>query len=363
MPSKNESKAMSVDLTTNYLGFKLRNPLVVSACPLSMEVYALERLEAAGASAAVLASLFEEQIESEWHSPISHAPGDRGGSAAGLVDHGELYDYNSGPDAYLRHIAAAKRALSIPVIGSLNGTSPRGGWVRFAKLIEQAGADALELNVYFVPTSPDRSAADIEQRYLDLVAAVRREISIPLAVKIGPFFSSLPNMAWRLLEAGANGLVLFNRFLQPDIDLDTLEVSPNLVLSSRDELRLPLRWIAILRGQTEASLAATSGIQCAEDMIKLLLAGADVGMLASALIRQGPDHLAKMLSDMTNWLAQKGFGSVQEIKGLLSQRRGPDPGAFERVNYMRTLMSLSPGRGLTAAGAADVPTPIKTTED
>ena len=332
---------MNVDLSTTYLGLKLRNPLVISACPLSMEVYSLQRLEEAGAAAAVIGSLFEEQIESEWHSPHSSLPDDRSSSAAHLVSHNELFDYNSGPDAYLRHIAIAKRALSIPVIGSLNGTSPRGGWVRFAKLMEQAGADAVELNVYFVPTNPDHSAETIECRYLELVAAVRAEISIPLAVKIGPYFSSLPNMAMRLLAAGANGLVLFNRFLQPDVDLDTLEVTPKLVLSSRDELRLPLRWIAILRGQTAASLAATSGIHFAEDMIKLLLAGADVGMLASALIRNGPDHLVTMLAEMKSWFERKQFASVEAIKGLLCQDRSPDASAFERVNYMRTVTSLT----------------------
>lgn len=335
---------MSTDLTSNYLGLKLRNPLVIAASPLSMQIHSLERLEAAGAAAAVLASLFEEQIESEWHAPFSRAPGDRAGSAVDLVNHTELFDYNSGPDAYLRHIAAAKRALTIPVIASLNGTSPRAGWVRFARLMEQAGADALELNVYFVPTSPYESAEAIEARYLDLVAAVRGEISIPLAVKIGPFFSSLPNMARRLIAAGADGLVLFNRFLQPDIDLETLEVRPDLTLSSRDELRLPLRWVALLRKQTAASLAATSGIQQGEDMLKLLLAGADVGMVASALIRNGPDHLHTMLADMTRWLEQKHFHSVEEIKGRLSPSgEGGVPGtsAFERVNYMRALMSLN----------------------
>jgi dihydroorotate dehydrogenase (fumarate) len=332
---------MNIDLSTTYLGLKLRNPLVVAASPLSMELYSLERLEAAGASAAVLASLFEEQIESEWLSPHSTVAADRRGSAANLVSHRELFDYNSGPDAYLRHIAAAKKAISIPVIASLNGTSARGGWVRFARLMEQAGADAVELNIYFVPTAPETSAEAIERRYADLVSAVRAEISVPLAVKIGPYFTALPHLAQRLTAAGANGLVLFNRYLQPDIDLDTLEVTPSLLLSSRDELRLPLRWIAILRGQTPASLAATSGIHFAEDMIKLLLAGADVGMLASALIRNGPDHIGTILSELKQWLEHKHFGSVEEMKGLLSRGRGQDPSAFERVNYMRTVMSLT----------------------
>jgi dihydroorotate dehydrogenase (fumarate) len=332
---------MNAELTTQYLGLKLRNPLVVSACPLSTELYSLQRLEEAGAAAVVMASLFEEQIESEWLSPYAKLAGDHSASAVELVNHGELFDYNSGPDAYLRHIEAARRALSIPIIGSLNGTSPRGGWVRFAKLIEQAGANALELNVYFVPTSPDEPAETVERRYVEIVAAIRAQISVPLAVKIGPYFSSLPNMARRLLTAGANGLVLFNRYLQPDIDLDTLEVTPSLLLSSRDELRLPLRWIAILRGQTEASLAATSGIHFAEDVIKLLLAGADVGMMASALIRNGPDHLTAMLAEIEQWLAHKHFGSVAEVKGLLSQQRAAAPSAFERVNYLRTVMSLN----------------------
>lgn len=333
---------MSVDLSTTYLGLKLRNPLVVSACPLSMQLYALQRLEAAGAAAAVMASLFEEQIESEWSAPPPRTAADHAGSAVDLVAHGDLYDYNAGPDAYLRHIATAKRALSIPVIGSLNGTSPRGGWVRFAKLIEETGADALELNVYFIPTSPDQSAQDVEQRYLDVVAAVRAQISIPLAVKIGPFFSSLPHMARRLLAAGANGLVLFNRFLQPDIDLEKLQVTPNLALSGPTELRLPLRWIALLRGQTTASLAATSGIHSAEDMVKLLLAGADVGMLASALISGGPDCLEAMATGIAAWLSNKQFGSIEEIKGLLSRGRAPDASALERVDYLHMLMSLEP---------------------
>lgn len=331
---------MSVDLTTNYLGLKLRNPLVIAASPVSMQLHCLERLQEAGAGAAVLASLFEEQIEAEGLPPRSASASADSCSATELVRLSELYEYNSGPDAYLRHLEAAKKALTIPVIGSLNGTAP-GDWLRFAHLIQEAGADALELNVYFMPTNTAQTAATVEQKYLDLVAEVRAKVSIPLAVKVGPYFSSLPNMAQRLVEAGANGLVLFNRFLQPDIDLDSLEVAPNLVLSSRDELRLPLRWIAILRGQIQASLAATSGIHFAEDMLKLILAGADVGMLASAVIRNGPDHVRAMLTEITWWLEHKRFTSIEQIKGSLSQQRCPNPGAFERVNYMRTVMSLT----------------------
>jgi dihydroorotate dehydrogenase (fumarate) len=240
----------------------------------------------------------------------------------------------------MRHIELAKRTLSIPVIGSLNGTIA-GDWVRFARLIQDAGADALELNIYFVPTNPEQTAAQIEQRYLDLVAAVRNQITIPLSVKIAAYFSSLPNMAKRLVEAGANGLVLFNRYLQPDIDLDRLEVGPNLILSSRDELRAPLRWIAILRGQLNVSLAATSGIHFAEDLIKLILAGADAGMLASALIRNGPDHLRTMLAELAWWMEQKHYKSVEQIKGCLSQKRCATPSAFERANYLMTIASLS----------------------
>lgn len=332
---------MSVDLTTNYLGLKLRNPLVISASPLSSHLHCLERLQEAGAAAAVMASLFEEQIEGDWLPPASpHPPFTC--SATDLVHFRELYDYNSGPDSYLRHVGLAKRTLKIPVIGSLNGTIA-GDWVRFARLIQDVGADALELHIYFVPTQPDQTAAEVERQYLDLVAAVRSQVTIPLSVKIGPYFTSIPNFAKRLVEAGANGLTLFNRYLQPDIDLDTLEVGPNLVLSSRDELRAPLRWIAILRGQLDVSLAATSGIHFAEDLIKVVLAGADVAMLASALIRNGPDHLRTLLTEFEWWMEQKHYKSVEQIKGSLSQKRCGTPGAFERANYIKTVVSLSNG--------------------
>lgn len=330
---------MSVDLTTTYLGLKLRNPVVVAPSPLSAQLYTLHRLEEAGAAAAVLPSLFEEQIEVEGLAPHTPAPPDTC-SATELFPYREMLDYNAGPDACLRHLEVAKKSLSIPVIGSLNGTSP-GGWVRFARLIQDAGADALELNAYFMPTGHEQSGQSVDDHYVELVAAVRSKVSIPLSVKIGPFFSSLPEMAQRLVAAGANGLTLFNRFLQPDIDLDTLEVTPNLVLSSRDELRLPLRRIAILRGQTKASLAATSGIHFADDLLKLILAGADVGMVASALIRNGPDHLRTMLPEIEYWLERKHFASIEQIKGSLSQHRVANPGAFERLNYMRAISSLT----------------------
>ncbi|HUY31942.1 MAG TPA: dihydroorotate dehydrogenase-like protein [Pirellulales bacterium] len=328
---------MSVDLSTHYLGLKLRNPLVIAASPLCAHLHSLERLQEAGAAAAVMASLFEEQIVGGGLPPSAPQP-DFNASASNLLRFSELYNYNAGPDSYLRHVELAKRSLSIPVIGSLNGTAA-GGWVRFARLIQEAGADALELNIYFVPTHSDQTAADVERQYIDLVVAVRAQVTIPLAVKIGPYFTSIPNMARRLVEAGANGLTLFNRYLQPDINLDTLEVGPNLVLSGRNELSVPLRWIAVLRGQLDVSLAATSGIHFAEDLIKLVLAGADVGMLASALIRNGPAHLRTVLAEFEWWLDQKHYTSVEQIKGSLSQKRCANPSAYERANYIKTVTS------------------------
>lgn len=328
---------MSVDLSTRYLGLKLSSPLVVSASPLTAQLHCLERLVEAGAAAAVLPSLFEEQIAGEqlaWHPLSRSAPC---GQHTWTPD---LADYNSGPDSYLRHITAAKRAVSIPIIASLNGSSS-GDWVQFAHLMEEAGADALELNVYFVPVDPDQTSADVESQYADLVAAVRAVVQIPLAVKLGPYFSALPNMARRLVQAGADGLVLFNRYLQPDVDLETLEVSPNLVLSSRDELRLPLRWIAILRNQVQVSLAATSGVHFTEDVVKLLLVGADVTMLASALIRNGPDHLQAMNDELRHWFDHRGLASIDDLRGTLCRQTGDQSSAFERVNYMKTIASAS----------------------
>jgi dihydroorotate dehydrogenase (fumarate) len=332
---------MSVDLSTDYLGLQLRNPLVLAASPLTTELHNLQRFEEAGAAAAVMSSLFAEQIESHWRNVLGYrklGPGE----TEDAVFYRELDEYNAGPDTYLRRIEAAKKTVSIPIIGSLNG-SERGDWVHFAHLIQEAGADALELNIYFVPASAAASAAEVEDKYLDLVAAVRAQITIPLAVKLSPFFSSLPHFAARLVRAGANGLVLFNRFLQPDIDLQSLEVAPRLTLSTREELRLPLRWIAILRGQLAVSMAGTSGVHFAEDVLKLILAGADVAMLASALIRHGPHHLTTLLAETTSWLENRKFKSLAEARGFVGCGRCANPEVFERANYAKALVSQKIG--------------------
>ncbi len=331
---------MSVDLRTTYLGMELSGPIVPSASTLSSRIDTLKRLEDAGASAVVMQSLFEEQIEHEElaiHRFLEEGV-DRFAEAASYFP--ELEDYNTGPDEYLRHLEQTKRELHVPVIGSLNGSSD-GGWVRYAKLIQDAGADALELNVYFVAADPDLTAHDVEERYLELVADVRSSVSIPLAVKVGPYFSAFANMARRLVDAGADGLVLFNRFLQPDIDLETLEVDPHLQLSTSMALRVPLRWIAILRGRIDCSLAATSGVHEWCDAAKLLLAGADVTMMASALFRNGPDHVRTVLDGVRSWLDEHDYVSLEQAKGSVSQATCPDPVAFERSNYMRAVVSYT----------------------
>lgn len=331
---------MSVDLSTHYLGIHLKNPLVVSACPLTGELDTLRQLEEAGAAAAVLPSLFEEQIEHE-ETAIQHLHEFHTESFAESLDYfPELDTYNIGPDSYLDHIRAAKQALGIPIIASLNGASP-GGWTSYARMIEQAGADALELNIYVVPTETDLTGERVEQRYVELVGLVREAVSIPLAVKIGPFFSSIPNMAQRLVEAGANGLVLFNRYLEPDIDLETLDVVPHLALSTHEELRLPLRWIAILRDRVKASLAATSGVHQCDDVLKVLLAGADVAMTASALLKHGPRHLTDVLEQVQTWLVEREYDSVEQIKGSVSRHNCANPSGFVRANYMKALVSYS----------------------
>ena len=330
---------MSVDLSTTYLGLKLTNPLVISACPLTAEIDQLRRLEQAGAAAAVLPSVFEEQIE---HDAAELTKAEEFGTesfAEALTYFPAQEDYRTGPEKYLETIASAKKAVRIPIVASLNGAS-RGGWLRYARMMQDAGADALELNIYFVAADLDMTGRDVESRYLDLVAGVKQSISIPLAVKVGPYFSAMGNMGVRLGQAGADGLVLFNRFFQPDIDLETMETQPRLHLSTPSELSVPLRWIAILHGRVDASLAATGGIHDAAGLLKVLLAGADVGMIASVLYQKGISQVGSILAGLREWMEEKEYDSVEQLKGSMSRENCPDPAAFQRGNYMKTLTSF-----------------------
>jgi dihydroorotate dehydrogenase (fumarate) len=327
-------------LATRYLGLDLRSTVVPSASPLGADLDMLRRLEEAGAGAVVLPSLFEEQIEHEQLAVHWALDVGRASSAEALDYFPELDDYNTGPGQYLEHVTKAVDALHIPVIASLNGSTP-GGWIRYARLLQDAGADALELNVYSVEADPQTTAEQAEQRILEVVRAVRSEVTIPLAVKIGPFFTALAHTAVRLVGAGADGLVLFNRFLQPDIDLETMAVVDRMALSTREELRLPLRWIAILRGRIPVSLALTSGVHEADDVVKALLAGADVAMSASALLRHGPEKLADLLAGVERWLEEHEYASVEQLKGSMSRESCPDPAAFERGHYMRTITTYA----------------------
>jgi dihydroorotate dehydrogenase (fumarate) len=328
-----------IDLTTRYLGLELRTPLVPSASPLSQEVGSIRRLEDAGASAVVLYSLFEEQLRQE-SLELDYRPNEGTESFAESITYfPQASEYRLGPEGYLEHIRKAKEAVNIPVIASLNGATA-GGWAEYAKEIEQAGADALECNIYSIPTNADRTATEVEQTYLDIVKAVKDAIEIPVAVKISPFFSNLANMTKRFDQAGADGLVLFNRFYQPDIDLDELEIRPNVLLSTPQALRLPLTWIGILYGRVQASLAATSGVHEAQDVIKLLMVGANVTMLCSALLRNGIKHLTHVEQGVRDWMEAHEYESVQQMQGSMSQLRCADPGAFERAQYMRAVKSL-----------------------
>jgi dihydroorotate dehydrogenase (fumarate) len=331
---------MSVDLRTRYLGLELAHPIVASASPLTSSVESLKRLQDAGVAAVVLPSLFEEQIE---HEEMATHNLMLSGSEVSPESSGffpEVQHLGSAIERHLRLITDAKKALSIPVIASLNGHTP-GGWTLYASEFQNAGADAIELNVYFLATGLSDTSAAIEQRYLDLVVAVCAGTSVPVAVKVAPYFSAFANMAHKLVTTGAQGLVLFNRFVQPDILLDELEVAPHLVLSTSDELRLALRWIAILHGHVDASLAATGGAHTSEDVLKLLLAGADCVMLASSLLKHGPAHVGKLLQGVQQWMSEREYVSVQQMKGSLSQLACPDPAAFERSNYMKALKSYS----------------------
>jgi len=326
------------DLSTNYMGMNLRTPLVPSASPLSEEVDDIKRMEDAGAAAVVLYSLFEEQLAVEqltlhnqvmlhtnsFHEAQSFFP--------------ELSSYRLGPEEYLEHIHKAKDAVSIPIIASLNGTTP-GGWVEYATQIEQAGADALELNVYYVPSDLDLTSQEVEQNYLDILGAVKEAIQIPVAMKLGPFFSNLAHIAWRLDVMGVDALVLFNRFYQPDVDLEGLEVRPRLLLSTPQSLRLPLRWIAMLHGRIRADVAASGGIHTGRDALKMLMAGASVTMLCSSLLRRGIAHISTVEREMVQWMEEHDYESVLELRGSMSQRNSSDPASFERAQYIKALQS------------------------
>ncbi len=334
-----------VDLTTTYLGLSLKNPLVASSSPLSQKADTVRQLEDAGISAVVMYSLFEEQIIQEslrLHRDVTQGTESFAEAITYLPDYGaydQLRQYSIGPDKYIKNLQELKQAVDIPVIGSLNGIST-GGWIEYAQEIEKAGAEALELNIYNVPTDFDLTSQSLENDYVTLVQDIRASIGIPIAVKLSPFFTALPNFARRLVEAGANGLVLFNRFYQPDFDLEELEVVPNLVLSTSQELRLPLRWIAILYGRVKADFALTSGTHTAIDVLKATMAGASVTMMASTLLKYSIDHATEILQGVQAWMEEREYESIAQMKGSMSQKAVGDPGTFERANYMKVLSSF-----------------------
>lgn len=325
-----------IDLKTKYLGLQLKNPIVPSASPLSRTLDSMKRLEDAGASAIVMYSLFEEEIVHEGAELDHYLHYGTESNPEALTYMPNAAEYNLEPDKYVDLLRKAKEALSIPVIPSLNGITD-GGWIKYAKHFEDAGADAIELNVYYIPTDARLKSEDVEERYIDVLGAVKDSVKIPVAVKLSPYFSSLPNMAARLVKVGAKALVLFNRFYQPDIDLDRLEVAPGVTLSDSTANRLPMRWIAIFYGMLQADLAATSGIHTAEDVIKMVMAGADITMMCSALLQNGPRHIEKILDDMNRWFEEHEYESVAQMKGSMSQKSVADPAAFERANYVKAL--------------------------
>jgi len=328
-----------VDLSTEYLGLKLRTPLVPSASPLSQEVSSIKRLEDAGAPAVVLYSLFEEQLRQE-SLELDHRLAEHTESFAESTSFfPQATEFHLGPEGYLEHIRKAKEAVRIPIIASLNGTTV-GGWTRYAREIQQAGADALECNIYYIPTDPNLSATQVEQTYIEIVSAVKSSVTIPVAVKLSPFFSNLSNVAKRLDVTGVNGLVLFNRFYQPDIDLDDLEIKPNVLLSTPQALRLPLTWIGILYGRVKAGLAASSGVHEPQDVIKLLMVGATVTMLCSTLLRNGINHIRYIEQGLQEWMEKHEYESVLQMRGSMSQIHCADPGAFERAQYMRAVKGI-----------------------
>ena len=327
-----------IDLKTRYMGLTLKNPIVPSSSPLSHKVDGIKRLEDAGAAAVVMYSLFAEQINSQSYYLDYYLGQGIDSFGESLSYFPELARYNIGPDDYVDLIRKAKVAVDIPIIGSLNGIST-GGWIDYACLIEEAGADAIELNIYYIPTNIDMTGSEVENIYVEILRDVKRVVRIPVAMKLSPFFSSTANMASRLSKAGADALVLFNRFYQPDFDLENLEVAPHLVLSGSDELRLPLRWVAILYGQIEADLAITSGIHGCPDVLKALMGGAKVAMMASELLQNGVQRIGQILLELASWMEEHDYSSVEQMIGSLSQQHVREPAAFERANYMKTLAS------------------------
>jgi dihydroorotate dehydrogenase (fumarate) len=327
-----------MDISTTYLGLKLKNPLVASASPMSKKMERVKRMEEMGIAAVVMHSLFEEQIIHESLELDHFLTRHSNSSAEALSYLPDVGTYALTPEKYLNHVSDLKKAVTIPIIGSLNGVS-KGGWVRYARLIQDAGADALELNLYYIPTDPALSASDIESAQADLVADVAANISIPLAVKLSPYYTSLPHFAVQLVRAGAKGLVIFNRFYQPDFDLEQLEVVHNLDLSTSADLRLPLRWVSILHGNVNADLALTSGVHSAQDILKAMMAGAKVAMMASNLLHNGERIIPSMLNELAWWMQTHEYESIEQMQGSMSRQSVAEPAAFERANYMRVLNS------------------------
>ncbi len=331
-----------MDLTTTYMGFKLKHPIVPSASPLTKNVDSIRRLEDAGAPAITLHSLFEEQIEFEAEAQHFFLEYGTQSFAEALTYFPQPGDYPLGPEEYLKLIRQSKEAVAVPIIASLNGVSD-GGWIDYATKIQEAGADALEINLYFIPTKADLTCSEVDHVYLDVLNNVKNHVTIPIGMKLSPYFSTMPRIAHALDQAKADALVLFNRFYQPDLDIEELTVAPHLVLSNSNEMRLPLRWVAILYGHVSCSLALNSGVHTPEDVVKAIMAGADIANTTSALLKNGIHHIQSLVDGLTHWMEEHEYASVDEMKGSLSQRKVAEPAAFERANYMKTLQSY---RGL-----------------
>ena len=331
-----------MDLTTTYLGLKLKSPLAASASPLSREIDNIKKLEDHGASMVVMHSLYEEQITGEQKELEYHTTRGTESFPEALSYFPDLDEYKVGPDEYLNHIRKAKQAVKIPIVASLNG-STMGGWTSYAKELENAGADAIELNIYYIPTSFDMTGLEVENKYIEILEAVKSSVEIPVSVKLSPYFSNMANMAKRLTDAGANGLVLFNRFYQPDIDLDELEVVPNILLSRSQAMRLPMRWIAILKGRLDVDFAATSGINSGYDVLKMMMVGANVTMLCSTLLKHKIEHIRTIEHKMLEWMEEKEYESIRQMQGSMCQLNVGDPSSFERAQYMKALTNYQLG--------------------